>query len=638
MQPPIAAETILQNRYRLLRPLGQGGFARTYLAEDQGRFKELCVLKEFIPSQSNTLVLEKSKELFQREAAILYQIQHPQIPQFRETFEYETPAEARLFLVQDYVQGRTYRDLLKDRRTQGEAFSEVEVRNLIQQVLPVLAYIHHQGIIHRDISPDNLIRRERDHCPVLIDFGVVKELATQLQHLDAPTQGTAVGKLGFAPNEQFQTGRAYPSSDLFSLAVTAVVLLTAQEPQALYDDNTSTWRWQDYTTVSPGFAQVLTKMLQSKPGDRYQSVRDLEAALQALPGSSASTVKQRVTQTQAPPVNVSQLRTMAVDRPGAVLPRPPDPQQDRVIPKPRVASPPPSSRPQRSFWESSWSIVGVGLLLAVITGLLSWGFVRALQQRLLSKAPPPEVLSPSPPTSPAPEPFSVTRPLLLFAGDQLSVQGSLEPNQTLNYVFQGQEGQPFQAVLNGQGVEMSLLEGRQQQPLDPQAQQVTSWQGTLPVTGDYVLRLQRVEGVSQGNYLLTVKLGSSETAAPVSEPTPVSEPPPVPDSSPRQVQIDTERVRFAPGESSQRITASTRSTQVKRYLVRAREGQVLRAQVRDGSVTLNVRYPDGRLVEGAANVVNWEFLVPFNGNYQIDVLPLENQASFTLNIGVQEPR
>jgi serine/threonine protein kinase len=101
MQPPIAIGTLLQNRYRLVNILGQGGFGRTYLVEDLGRFQERCALKELIPMQSGPYVLEKSKELFQREAAILYQIAHPQIPQFRAIFE----ENQRLFLVQDYVEG-----------------------------------------------------------------------------------------------------------------------------------------------------------------------------------------------------------------------------------------------------------------------------------------------------------------------------------------------------------------------------------------------------------------------------------------------------------------------------------------------------------------------------------------------------
>ncbi|MEM6427432.1 MAG: serine/threonine-protein kinase, partial [Cyanobacteria bacterium P01_D01_bin.128] len=227
MQPPIAAGTVLQNRYRVVRLLGQGGFGRTYLAEDQGRFNEACALKEFVPLQGADRFSDKATQLFQREASILYQIQHPQIPQFRATFE----QDQRLFLVQDFVDGTNYRDLINQRRSQGQTFSEQDVRSFLRQILPVLAHIHAKGIIHRDISPDNLILRSSDRLPVLIDFGVVKEVVTRIQLPETATQATTVGKLGYAPSEQMQTGRAYPSSDLYALAVTAVVLLTGKEPQ-----------------------------------------------------------------------------------------------------------------------------------------------------------------------------------------------------------------------------------------------------------------------------------------------------------------------------------------------------------------------------------------------------------------------
>ncbi|MGL4379285.1 MAG: protein kinase domain-containing protein, partial [Microcoleaceae cyanobacterium] len=246
MQPPIPIGTILQNRYRVLSILGQGGFGRTYLAEDQGRFNERCALKEFIPNTNGTYALDKSKELFQREAAILYQIQHPQIPQFRATFE----ENQRLFLVQDYVEGKTYRTLLNERKSFGSVFSEPEVLLFLRQILPVLAHIHARGIIHRDIAPDNIILRESDRVPVLIDFGVVKELATRVSG-DPAMPATSVGKVGYAPSEQMLSGQATPSSDLYALAVTAIVLLTGKEPQELLDQHTLVWSWQQWTKVSP---------------------------------------------------------------------------------------------------------------------------------------------------------------------------------------------------------------------------------------------------------------------------------------------------------------------------------------------------------------------------------------------------
>ncbi|MEO1621816.1 MAG: protein kinase, partial [Cyanobacteria bacterium J06632_3] len=163
MQPAIPVGTILQNHYRIVQLLGQGGFGRTYLAEDEGRFNERCAIKEFVPVKGADRFSDKATQLFQREASVLYQIGHPQIPKFWATFE----EEERLFLVQDYVPGPTYHEVLNQRRRQGGAFSEAEVRLFLQQMLPVLAHIHAKGIIHRDVSPDNIILRQKDGSPCL---------------------------------------------------------------------------------------------------------------------------------------------------------------------------------------------------------------------------------------------------------------------------------------------------------------------------------------------------------------------------------------------------------------------------------------------------------------------------------------
>ena len=148
---------ILNSRYRILHQLGHGGFGRTYLAEDINRFNEPCVLKEFAPQLQGSFALEKAEELFEREAGVLYRLQHPQIPRFRELFRYKHQGKGRLLLVQDYVEGQTYHTLVNNRSQQEMQFSETEISQLLDQLLPVLEYIHSMGVIHRDISPDNLI-------------------------------------------------------------------------------------------------------------------------------------------------------------------------------------------------------------------------------------------------------------------------------------------------------------------------------------------------------------------------------------------------------------------------------------------------------------------------------------------------
>ncbi|HEY9835292.1 MAG TPA: serine/threonine-protein kinase, partial [Vampirovibrionales bacterium] len=230
----ISAGTIVGDRYRLVRELGHGGFGRTYLAEDINRFNERCVLKEFAPKVQGTYAQQKAEELFAREAGVLYQLQHPQIPKFRELCRSPIEGRSRLFLVQDYVPGQNYRVLLSQRRQQGQKFTVAEVTQLLQQLLPVLDYIHSRRVIHRDISPDNLIFRDLDQLPVLIDFGGVKQVAAQVEsQVMSPSVtspplpvATRLGKVGYAPEEQMMLGQVYPHSDLYALGVTVLVLLT----------------------------------------------------------------------------------------------------------------------------------------------------------------------------------------------------------------------------------------------------------------------------------------------------------------------------------------------------------------------------------------------------------------------------
>jgi serine/threonine-protein kinase len=307
----------LGDRYIIVRLLGQGGFGRTHLAEDINRFRELCVLKEFSPQVQTPYVLQKAEELFQREATVLYKLQHPQIPRFRELFRSNLGGKEYLFLVQDYVEGQPYNALLNTRLQQGLRFSEAEVRQLLLQLLPVLDYIHSLGVIHRDISPDNLILRTADQLPILIDFGGVKQVVAAVaseyyQHgAGATPPATLLGKVGYAPSEQMQTGLVSPHSDLYALAATVLVLLTGRQPQELIDTYTLTWQWRREVSLSPNLEQVLEKMLSPIPGDRFQSARQVLIALNSSPVNYPPT-QYPTQQTQG---------TVAVSPPPPPLPR-----------------------------------------------------------------------------------------------------------------------------------------------------------------------------------------------------------------------------------------------------------------------------------------------------------------------------
>jgi serine/threonine-protein kinase len=623
IQPPLQLGTVLQNRYRIDRILGQGGFGRTYLAEDIGRFNELCALKELIPAQAENYALEKSKQLFGREAAILYQIQHPQVPQFRATFE----EDRRLFLVQDYVAGKTYRTILDQRQAEGQTFSEAEVFHLLKQLLPVLAHIHSCGIIHRDISPDNIILRESDAKPVLIDFGVVKELATRFQLPEnTPAQATTVGKLGYAPSEQIQTGRAYPSSDLYALAVTAVVLLTGREPQELFDDLILVWHWQRWATVTPGFAQVIDRMLSYKPSDRYQNVAEVAKALQAI--------EPQISQ-PSPATPGSQVQTLAVA------------SNSDLIPSQTGRSDPVIST-SKNRWSKPWLLVPVLILVATLAGIGGWTIMSAMLGRNPQPQPPtpqsfpsPVIPSPQPtpiPSSPAPfatptptidqAPVVYSQALNLVPGSSTSVTGSLRTNVTVNYTFVGEQGQQLSAELAEEGALLTILGPDKQAIADVVARRVTRYQGTLPSTGVYTVQLNPVQGVDESQYQLTLSLENTATATltpslPSTPSTPNVEVP----------TTETKTISFADGQNKTEVTGRTNKQQIQRYLVNVEAGQQLSAVVTKGAVTLDIRDPDGKVLQDRR--LSWQERVQRSGQYQIDVVPFTNSdVDFAVNVSV----
>jgi serine/threonine protein kinase len=274
--------TYIGDRYRIENLLGQGGFGRTYLVSDRERFEALCVLKEFLPARSEENIVKKSLELFQREAKVLQKLDHPQIPQFLDWFE----DRGRICIVQEYIEGKNYWQILRERLSLGQVFSEAEILQWLKDLLPVLDYLHKCYVIHRDIAPDNIMLCWQSGKPILIDLGIVKEAVTQsyYSHMsNARTLGSVslVGKRGYSPPEQMLMGQCYPNSDLYSLAVTALVLLTGRSPTELFDSHSMEWQWHNYVELSDELENILRKMLAEKPKERYQSAKEVLAVLPA---------------------------------------------------------------------------------------------------------------------------------------------------------------------------------------------------------------------------------------------------------------------------------------------------------------------------------------------------------------------
>ncbi|HEY9672937.1 MAG TPA: serine/threonine-protein kinase [Waterburya sp.] len=396
---------IMGGRYRIVRELGHGGFGRTYLAEDLNRFNESCVLKEFAPQVQGTYGLQKAEELFEREAGILYKLQHPQIPKFREMFRVKQGNRGLLFLVQDFVVGQTYHALLQERQRQGLRFNEAEVTQLLLQILPVLEYIHSLGVIHRDISPDNLILRTTDGLPVLIDFGGVKQVAATVASQfvgsspagGVPAYATRLGKVGYAPPEQIQGGIVYPHSDLYALAATVLVLLTGKEPQQLIDPNTLTWNWRRELTLSPSLGSVLDRMLQSLPHERIASAPEVLQALTTQPAPMSYPPTQApLSQTEA---------TMAVAPPAAAA-------ANSLSPIPAETSSPSSTDNPSSDWLRNILLVLILIPVAGSVGWLAGNWWIHSQTESRHVEPQPTETSPvaSPSTEPTPSPSSSFSP------------------------------------------------------------------------------------------------------------------------------------------------------------------------------------------------------------------------------------
>jgi serine/threonine protein kinase len=312
----LAPGNVLGNRYEVVRELGRGGFGRTYLAIDRNKFGEQCVLKEFAPQVKGQAELQKAKELFERETGVLYKLKHPQIPAFRELLRVDGVQTESLFLVQDYINGETYLESLNQRIKQGKVFSESEVFQFLHDLLPVLDYIHNLGVIHRDISPDNIIDRHEDRLPVLIDFGCVKEVAASaVSRYSNAKIATRIGKQGYAPDEQMIRGKVSPASDLYAVAATALTLLTGRDASTIYSPAEAIWEWRKYITLSPELSQIIDQLLQYNPQHRYQSAQEVLAVLppKTTHAPASVTPTAPINSTPSPHLNqISQLKTLAI--------------------------------------------------------------------------------------------------------------------------------------------------------------------------------------------------------------------------------------------------------------------------------------------------------------------------------------
>jgi serine/threonine-protein kinase len=268
----------LSNRYQVLNLLSDGGFGKTYLVQDiQMPSARKCVLKQLKPVLDKPQIYQMVQERFQREAAILELLgeRHDQIPQL---YAYFSEGE-QFYLVEEWIQGATLTQIVQ----QQGVLDEAQVRSMLVSLLNPIAFVHQHQIVHRDIKPDNIVLRQSDGKPVLIDFGAVKEtMSTVVNSQGNSTHSIVVGTPGYMPSEQL-AGRPVFASDLYSLGLTAVYLLTGRIPQQLDNDPlTGNLLWQTHApTVSPELAAVLNRVLHLHPSQRFATAAEMLAALSA---------------------------------------------------------------------------------------------------------------------------------------------------------------------------------------------------------------------------------------------------------------------------------------------------------------------------------------------------------------------
>ncbi|MBD2214247.1 serine/threonine protein kinase [Calothrix sp. FACHB-156] len=256
---------IIGGRYEIVALLGEGGFSRTYLANDLFQSGVQYAVKHFTFSSRNQNEVVIAKELFHREVTILKNLNgHPQIPKFFDYLE----ENQEFYLIQQYIQGNTLSKEIKSR----QKLQESEVIKILDKLINILMFVHSNNIIHRDIKPDNIILDDNDNL-FLIDFGSVKEIIAKNTRLQKP--GTQVYTQGYAPIEQM---RGYPqfNSDIYALGMTLIEAITGLEPPVLTLDSSGEVVWRNQADISNWLASILSKMVRYDFNVRYQSVTELQ--------------------------------------------------------------------------------------------------------------------------------------------------------------------------------------------------------------------------------------------------------------------------------------------------------------------------------------------------------------------------
>jgi ankyrin repeat protein len=258
---------IIAQRYRITDTLGQGGVGITYAAQDLKSGQQVALKALSVRQMGDWKVLE----LFEREARILEQLNHPAIPRYLDYFEVDTPEDRAFYIAQELAEGKSFADLVEI----GWRTNEDGVRRIATQILEILVYLHSlkPPVVHRDIKPQNLIWGQNAKI-FLVDFGAVQDTYRST----FAKASTIIGTYGYMAPEQF-LGQAVPATDLYGLGATILFLLTHRSPSDLPQERLKI-SFRSRIQVSERFADWLEKMLEPDVEDRFSSAKEALAALQ----------------------------------------------------------------------------------------------------------------------------------------------------------------------------------------------------------------------------------------------------------------------------------------------------------------------------------------------------------------------
>ena len=537
---------VIDGRYKLIKQIGEGGFGHTFIARDMRRpGSPPCVVKQLKPASDDPKFIREARRLFNTEAETLENLgRHDQIPQLLAYFE----EDKQFFLVQEFIEGRSLHNELKlslpealdsentpqdrilaelanaelanvelaniDAPVRNKQFSEVEVLKILKDVLEVLEFVHSEGVIHRDIKPDNLIRRKKDRKIVLIDFGAVRAMQDASTKLTADKKGESrftvtIGTPGYMPSEQC-AGRPAYSSDIYALGMVAIKALTGYAPTDLpTDPDTGELVWRDKAQVSNGLGMVLTRMVRYHYTQRYQSVREVNQGISTF--ATMTEVERRATTSK---IVRSTILTGTDDL---------DSSNAAIAYK--------SSSQTRKSVITSASTGSNSVFLFLFSGLLIVAAIIAafaLLELMRSKQPSLIVNNPSIPNatiaiaaSPSQTRISkelVNQVLNLEANkESLVVPNKIMGDDTHTYTIQAKSGQLFSTSITGAGLLFTVLNA--QGVSLASAINVTS--AMVPITSDgaYIVQLKGLGGTTEIPYQLKLGLKEAAIAQPSSMPT-----------------------------------------------------------------------------------------------------------------------